>query len=225
MAHQAPADPTLPQNVTPAQRKAREAQLAASQATYEWTDAVPSLEGVPVVKTLPTAEMPTLEWWLKLVKILIEVAINQIEVEQSLIEQGLSALDPALVAADRVVVAAIEKDVAALEAKIAGDVTGGKGIVALATDCVHMFDAEVAIADLKNHATKLKGVIELRGATKAALGKERPRTLQTYLDNFKTISVPPIAYTFQDDLEFANLRVAGPNCMLIEAVTKVPNAR
>ena len=155
MAHQAPADPTLPQNVTPAQRKAREAQLAASQATYEWTDAVPSLEGVPVVKTLPTAEMPTLEWWLKLVKILIEVAINQIEVEQSLIEQGLSALDPALVAADRVVVAAIEKDVAALEAKIAGDVTGGKGIVALATDCVHMFDAEVAIADLKNHATKL----------------------------------------------------------------------
>jgi len=222
MAHQAPADPTLPQNVTPAQRKAREAQLAASQATYEWTDAVPSLEGVPVVKTLPTAEMPTLEWWLKLVKILIEVAINQIEVEQSLIEQGLSALDPALVAADRVVVAAIEKDVAALEAKIAGDVTGGKGIVALATDCVHMFDAEVAIADLKNHATKLKGVIELRGATKAALGKERPRTLQTYLDNFKTISVPPIAYTFQDDLEFANLRVAGPNCMLIEAVTKIP---
>ncbi|MGE5953337.1 MAG: lipoxygenase family protein, partial [Qipengyuania vulgaris] len=69
---------------------------------------------------------------------------------------------------------------------------------------------------------KLKGILELRGATKAALGQERPRTLENYLDNFKTIPVPGIAYTFQDDLEFAHLRVAGPNSVLIEAAKEVP---
>tara|TARA_B100001179_G_scaffold195692_1_gene154025 strand:- start:314 stop:1843 length:1530 start_codon:yes stop_codon:yes gene_type:complete len=86
-----------------------------------------------------------------------------------------------------------------------------------------MVEAEIAIADLKNHVSKLKAIIELRGATQAALGSDHPRSLQTYLDNFKTIDIPAIAYTFQDDLEFANLRVAGPNSVLIEAVSAVPD--
>lgn len=222
MAQGAPADPTLPQNDSQTQRKARQAQLAASQAQYEWTDAVPSLEGVPLVKTLPEAEIPTMEWWLKLVKIALVAAINQIEVEKSLIEQGLSTLDPALVEADRAVIAAIEKYVTALEHKLAGEVSGKTAGGTSATDCAEPIDTEIVIADLKNYANKLKCIIELRGATKAALGKERPRSLETYLANFKVIGVPSIAYTFQDDLEFANLRVAGPNCMLIEAATKVP---
>ena len=88
MPKQAPISPSLPQNDTQSQRQARQAQLAASQAQYEWTDCVPSVEGVPVVKTLPTAENPTLEWWLKLAKIVLELARNQIEVECALIAQG-----------------------------------------------------------------------------------------------------------------------------------------
>lgn len=223
MAQQAPTNPTLPQNDSSAQQKARAAQLAASQNEYEWTDSVPAVDGVPVVKSLPASEGPTLEWWLKLVKIVLELAKNQIAVEESLIEQDLSALDPLLLDADRAVVAAVEKDVTSLELKIAGDVIGKKGVAALLSDGVHLVEAEIAIADLKNHATKLQGIIELRGATKAALGNERPRTLQNYLDNFKTIEVPAIAYTFQDDMEFANLRVAGPNSVLIEAASEVPD--
>ncbi len=223
MPKQAPISPSLPQNDTQSQRQARQEQLAASQAQYEWTDCVPSVEGVPVVKTLPTAENPTLEWWLKLAKIVLELARNQIEVECALIAQGLSSLDPLLLDADRAVVAAVEKDVASLEAKMVADIAGKKGLAELVADGVHMVEAEIAIADLKNHVSKLKAIIELRGATQAALGSDHPRALQTYLDNFKTIDIPAIAYTFQDDLEFANLRVAGPNSVLIEAVSAVPD--
>lgn len=119
-------------------------------------------------------------------------------------------------------IAAVEKDVTSLELKIAGDIVGKKGVAALAEDAVHLVEADIAIADLKNHATKLQGIIELRGATKAALGTDRPRSLQNYIDMFKTIEVPAIAYTFQDDAEFANLRVAGPNSVLIEAISEIP---
>lgn len=222
MAQQAPAHPTLPQNDSPEQREARETQLAVSQSEYEWTDSVPAVEGVPVVKSLPRSEGPSLEWWIELVGIVLELAKNQVAVEASLIEQGFSELEGALLDADRAVIAAVEKDVASLEARIAGDILGKKGLVAIAEDAVHLVEADTAIADLKNHATKLQGIIELRGATKAALGTDRPRTLQNYFDIFKTIEVPPIAYTFQEDAEFAELRVAGPNSVLIEAAGELP---
>lgn len=222
MAQQAPAHPTLPQNDSPEQREARETQLAVSQSEYEWTDSVPAVEGVPVVKSLPRSEGPSLEWWIELVGIVLELSKNQVAVEASLIEQGFSELEGALLDADRAVIAAVEKDVASLEARIAGDILGKKGLVAIAEDAVHLVEADTAIADLKNHATKLQGIIELRGATKAALGTDRPRTLQNYFDIFKTIEVPPIAYTFQEDAEFAELRVAGPNSVLIEAAGELP---
>ena len=222
MAQQAPVAPTLPQNTPASEMPARTAQIAASQAAYEWTDCVPAVDGVPVVKVLPKGEKPSLEWWVKLLKIVLELAKNQVEVEASLIEQGLSSLDTALLDADRMVIAAVEKDVEGLELKLFGDCIEKKGLAAIAGDALHFVEAELATADLQNHATKLKGILELRGATKAALGKERPRTLENYLDNFKTIPVPGIAYTFQDDLEFAHLRVAGPNSVLIEAAKAVP---
>ena len=223
MPQQAPLSPSLPQNDTAAEQQARKEQLAESQAQYEWTDTVPAVDGVPVVKVLPKAEKPSVEWWLKLLGIVIEMAKNVVAVETSLVEQGLSSLDTALLDADRAVIAAIEKDIAGLEVKLAGDLIGHKGLAALAGDCLHMVEAEVVTADLQNHATKLKGILELRGATLAALGKERPRTLENYLDLFKTIPVPAIAYTFQDDLEFAHLRVGGPNSVLIEAVSAIPS--
>lgn len=88
MARQTPAHPTLPQNDSPKQREARETQLAVSQSEYEWTDSVPAVEGVPVVKSLPRSEGPSLEWWIELVGIVLELAKNQVAVEASLIEQG-----------------------------------------------------------------------------------------------------------------------------------------
>lgn len=223
MVQQAAVNPTLPQNDNAQQQQARQEQLTATQQVYEWTDTVPAIEGVPVVKVLPKSEGPTLEWWLKLVRIVLDLARNQIEVEADLISRGLSSLDPALLDADRLVVAAIEKDVSSLELKLAINPLGHHSLLEECKEAAELVAADLVIADLKNHATKLQGIIEMRGATKQALGTSQPRTLDTYLELFKTLDVPPIAYTFQDDREFAHLRVAGPNSVLIEAVSAVPS--
>lgn len=222
MVKQASKAPSLPQNDDASQQAARARQLASTQAEYEWSDAVPSLKGVPVVQTLPKSEGPTLEWWLQLAGIVLTLAKNQVEVECLLIEQGLSSLDPELVDADKAVIEAIEKDIESIEAKLVGNMVSGMGLAAIAKDAFHLAEAEIIVADLKNHTTKLQAIIELRGATKAALGSAQPRTLQSYRDLFKEIELPEIAFTFQEDMEFANLRVAGPNSVLIEAVSSVP---
>ena len=218
MAQQAPSNPTLPQNDTAAGQAARAAQLTATQGVYKWTDAVPSLPGVPAVATLPAEELPTLEWWLKLVKVVIELAKNQIAVEETLIAQGLAALDPLMIDADKALIVAIEKDVASLEQKIANTPPTGKNIGALIKDGIELVAAEAAIADLKNHAQKLATIIERSGAVQHAEGDDA-RSLDDYRDVFQTVKIPEIAYTFQSDIEFARLRVAGPNSVLIEAVT------
>ena len=53
----------------------------------------------------------------------------------------------------------------------------------------------------------------------AGLGRQTPRSIEAYRALFATLPVPGISYVFQDDSEFARLRVQGPNPMLIAAVT------
>ena len=48
--------------------------------------------------------------------------------------------------------------------------------------------------------------------------------LSAYNEQFKVISLPAIAQNFQEDLQFANMRVAGPNPLIIERMT-VPDSR
>lgn len=222
MPQQAPVNPTLPQDVSPQAREARAAQLAASQQAYQWDVVAPSLPGVPVVAKLPAAEEPTLEWWLKLLKILIDVAANKIKVEEAAIERGLSLLDPALIVADKEIVALAETETSALEAKIASNPSNKSGLIADIEEGVAIIAFDVAIASIKNHASNLRSVIERRGATDAAAGSADPRSLDTYRSLFQSLPCPPIAWTFEDDLEFAHLRVAGPNAVLIEAVGAIP---
>ncbi|MFL0356392.1 lipoxygenase family protein [Erythrobacter sp. GH1-10] len=222
MTQQAPVNPTLPQNDPASERALREAQLAQTQKSYEWTIKVPSLPGVPAVAKLPAQEDPTLEWWLKLVRVVLQLASNQIALEEQLIAQDLAGLDPLALDADKALIAAVEKDVAAIEAKIWDDIWGKKGLGTIVKEGIDLVLVETAVSDLKNHADKLQTIIERDGAIKTATGSDDPRSLDTYRDIFKTIDLPAIAFTFEDDLEFANLRVAGPNSVLIEAVSAVP---
>ena len=108
MPHQAPVSPSLPQNDTPAQQAARAAQLALTQQQYQWTTAVPSLPGAPVVAQLPANEQPTLTWWVLLGEIFITLVRNHLAVKLAAVEQGLLPLAPAAIAADSLAVDAIE---------------------------------------------------------------------------------------------------------------------
>jgi len=201
MPQQAPANPTLPQNDTPAQKTARSAQLTTTRGVYQWTDTVATLPEVPVVQTLPSSEYPTLEWFLKLVGVLIDIAKNAIAYDLKKLEKGLSALDPLVVDAEKLIISDAEKYLQQHTVS---------GVEEALIDAV--------IAELKNHCEKLSKIVERRTAQGQAEGSDA-RSLENYTDVFQTISLPEIAYTFQDDLEFARLRVAGPNSVLIEAVS------
>ncbi len=48
-------------------------------------------------------------------------------------------------------------------------------------------------------------------------------SLDAYRALFDTIAVPGFAYIFQEDDQFARLRVAGPNAMLIQGISALPD--
>ncbi|NET56375.1 MAG: lipoxygenase [Symploca sp. SIO2E6] len=50
--------------------------------------------------------------------------------------------------------------------------------------------------------------------------KDRPSTLEGYEDQFKVIPLPSVSKNFKEDLQFANMRVAGPNPLVIKQMTK-----
>lgn len=224
MPHCAPANPSLPQNDSAEGRAARAVQLDLTRLQYQWTTAVPSLPQVPVVSGMPGNETPTLTWWVLLSEIFVRLVENHIKVQAEAI-----ARDPALEGLDIAASAAIAKDiaaeVAAIKAKIAHNTSGGTIWSRLAQDAemeLLALGEEALAARFEDHARKLCAILELGVAKEADLGSAFPRSLETYRALFQDVPLPGIAWCFQDDTEFARLRVAGPNPMLIARVDALP---
>lgn len=224
MPHTAPANPSLPQNDTPEGQAARAVQLDLTRLSYAWTTAVPSLPEVPVVSGLPANETPTLTWWVMLTEIFVQLIENHLAVQKAAIECGLVA-DAAGIAANEALAAGIAADVAAIKAKIAHNASGGTIWTRLEQDAEMALLAlgeEGLAAKFEDHARKLCAALELGVAREEELGSAFPRSLETYRDLFQTVPLPGIAWSFQDDHEFARLRVAGPNPMLIRRIHQIP---
>lgn len=215
-----PAAPSLPQNDTPAEQAARAAQLAASQQAYVWDDAVPTLPGVPLAKSVPLDNLPTLQWWGLLIGISLKIVRNALAVklggvDRSELDSPRARYEALLAECD-----AIEASTAALVAPAA--VPAGQHESFLG-HLVHDLEAAVAhaeydtrIATLKAHKARLEELMKVDDAH--GLGSALPASLDAYRSLFDTLPLPGIAWTFQDDGEFAALRVQGPNAMLIAAV-------
>ena len=214
-----PVDPSLPQNDTPAQQSARAAQLDATRVTYQWTTAVPTLPGVPVVAALPSSEEPTLEWWVLLIGIGLDIARNQIAVKLAAIGRGEILISEVEVAAMLAECAHIESSVAAIKAKLA---KGGGSIAGDIRLLIEKAEEELLFATLRDHVAHLRAMIELSDAERLAIGSRAPRSLESYRDLFVTIALPGIAWQFIDDATFARLRTAGPNAGMITGISAVP---
>jgi arachidonate 15-lipoxygenase len=52
---------------------------------------------------------------------------------------------------------------------------------------------------------------------------QRPTSLDDYADLFREIDLPPIHKNYKDDAVFAELRVAGPNPVMLHRITRVPD--
>ena len=114
-----PATPSLPQDDTPAQQAARAAQLAASQQAYVWDDAVPTLPGVPLAKSVPLDNLPTLQWWGLLIGISLKIVRNALAVKLGGVDRGELDSPRAKYEALQAECDAIEASTAALVAPVA----------------------------------------------------------------------------------------------------------
>lgn len=215
-----PPAPSLPQNDTPAQKAARSAQLAASRLAYVWDDAVPTLPGVPLAKSVPLDNLPTLQWWGLLIGISLKIVRNALAVKLGGVDRGELQSPRAKYEALLAECNAIEVSTAALVAPACARAPAHESFLG---HLVHDLEAAVAraeyetrIATLKAHKARLEELMKVDDAH--GLGSSLPASLDAYRALFDTLPLPGIGWTFQDDGEFAALRVQGPNAMLIASV-------
>lgn len=223
MPQSAPSNPTLPQNDTRTGQAARAAQLAQTREVYQW-GTVASLPQVPVAQGLPVGETPTLTWWVLLTDILVKIVENHLAVKLAALARD-PLVEAGEVAVSQGLVAEIAAEVATIKAKIAHNTSGGTIWSRLAQDAEMALLAlgEAGLASrFEDHARKLCAELELCVANEAALGSAFPRSLENYRALFQKIELPGIAWCFQDDQEFARLRVAGPNPVLITNIQALP---
>ncbi len=212
------ADPTLPQNDTPAVQAARTAQLVATQAVYTWDTDVPSLPGVPLATDVPKNDEPTIAWFVILIGVGLDIVRNALTVKLGGVDKGeldspRAQYEAALVECD-----AIETSAAKI-ASAHGVHTGGnifERMIGDVENAVAAAERDAHVALLKRYKDRLEQLMKVEDA--GGLGSKTPRSIEAYRALFATLPVPGISYMFQDDSEFARLRVQGPNCMLITAV-------
>lgn len=213
-----PADPTLPQQDTPAQRAARAAQLAATQAVYVWTTDVPTLPGLPLAAQVPKNDEPTIAWFAILIGVGLDIVRNALTVKLGAVAKG--ELDGAQ--ADYTAALAECDAIEASTAKIAaehGVHTGGnifERMIGEVENTVAAAERDAHVVLLKGYKDRLEELMKVEDA--AGLGSMTPRSIEAYRALFATLPVPGVSYIFQDDSAFARLRVQGPNNMLIAAV-------
>lgn len=219
------ASPSLPQNDTPAQQAARAAQIADSCTHYVWDTSIPTLPGVPLAHAVPADNLPTLAWFGLLIDVSLKIVRNALAVKLGGVDRGeldspraryeaaLAECDAIEASTAKIVADHGKHDGGSLFGRIVGDIE-----VAVA---IAEHDAHLAL--LRGYKDRLEELMKIEDAE--GLGSTQPASLDAFRALFVTFDVPGIAWMFQDDAEFAALRVQGPNAMLIAAVgsTLPPN--
>lgn len=190
----APTHPSLPQNNSPEQRAARQKQILEAQAAYEWGN-VGSLPNVPVLASKPLNELPTLEWWVILVGVAIQITRNHLQVRANQ-ESGNTLTTLAAIArcdAIEKIAAAIAKDMGHSHAEsLFGKLIEGAAELVEAVEHASKTDLLQNLADELYKMITDSDVSDIYPANDA-------RSLETYRALFATLPAPAIAYTFIED--------------------------
>lgn len=221
----AAVNPTLPQNDTQAEQAKRAAQIAATCLNYQWTTDVPTLPGVPLATKVPENDTPTLSWFLILIGVGLKIARNQLSIKVASSAKGEIATPQPALAAALARCDEIEASAARIHAEHAEHAaTGLLGRIAADVETgIDYVEHDAHLALLRQHASELRGMIEMSDAELRGIGTADPLSLDAYLALFDTLRAPGMAYQFQEDDVFARMRVAGPNSVLIKGITTLPD--
>ncbi len=203
--------PTLPQNDNPRQQQKRRDQLADAQQVYQWTDQVGSLPGVPLASAVPRNDEPTIAWLLDVAEVAIDIVANQLLVKISggdrlLAQSGGAALQAHL--------NDMRQTVAGIRREHEAPADGVLRVVEHAAEAL----ASLQRIRLRSQLDALQDLI----ATSYLDANVVPG-LERYRKLFITLPLPEIADEFIQNDSFARMRVAGPNCMLLQGVSQLPS--
>tara|TARA_R110002124_G_scaffold13600_1_gene62333 strand:- start:4967 stop:6988 length:2022 start_codon:yes stop_codon:yes gene_type:complete len=210
--------PSLPQNDSREQREQRRQQIAATSVEYQWTREVASLPGVPLATKVPSDDQPSIEWWFKVLEVGLKILDNIAAVQLHPLFSGLGE------AAQKIISDALEdgqevrSKVDTLRGKHRLD-SAGPGLETSIEQATQAADIEA----LKEHESILHDIITVIVDVLKAEEAADTRSIEAYRDLYQTIPAPGIAYTFLDDDQFARLRVAGPNPMLLQGIEQIPD--
>lgn len=212
--------PSLPQNDDPDARQQRQQQISATCEQYQWTMDQDVLPGVPIANGVPSDDKPSIEWWFHVLEVGLGIIVNIEAVKLRPIFSGIDeaakqiineALDRAHTISAKVDDLREKHDPSILD-QIEKDLEKAIGHAEQTSD----------IEILKSLEDDIRDIIDVVLDVLKAQEKADTRTIENYRDLYQTLPVPGIAFTFQDDDEFARLRVAGPNPMLLKGINEVP---
>lgn len=209
--------PSLPQNDSQAQRAQRREQINQTSTIYQWTTDVATLPGVPLATHVPPDDQPSIEWWFKVLEVGIAILENVKAVLLQPIFSGLSQAAQQIISDALADAEELTSKVDALREKHRVEIAG-PGLERAIEQAVHGADIEA----LEAHDSALRDIITVIIDVLKAEEVAHTRSIEAYRDLYQTLPVPGIAYTFQEDDEFARLRVAGPNPMLLQGIDKIP---
>jgi arachidonate 15-lipoxygenase len=200
--------PTLPQKTGLIDAAARRLQLVAQQAVYLWTESHINLAGVPMGAVVPPGELPTIEHQLKTATLAVEAVTNF----------AASFATSALASSSLQSLADLRSRLAATQASFDGVAAENAGVLNLPSTVVTLLGS--LTSTVNDIGTQLKQ-IHYNLLVQGAQGTQT-RTVSQYDALFVTIEKPTIAQLLHDNNAFANMRVAGPNPMLIKKAPALP---
>jgi arachidonate 15-lipoxygenase len=203
--------PSLPQNDNPRERQKRVNQLAEAAQTYQWTDQVGSLPGVPLSKAVPKDERPTIEWLLDVAEVAIDIVANQLLVK---ISGGDRLLAKSGSAALQLHLNDMRQTINTIRREHTAPHDGVLRIVE------HAASTLVGMHRIRLNA-QLDTLQELIATS--YLDDSSTPGLERYRKLFVTLPLQEIADDFMQNDAFARMRVAGPNSVLLQGVGELPD--
>lgn len=224
-----PPNPKLPQDCTPHELELRMKFLDSERHIYRWSLNVENVEGIPMLENLPVGENPSVDW-------LIEFIDNFIDLLANLVATAVEKVIPESQPVTRTIATSLVSIKELLLVEVEKYTVLVKKYDSLPVNVV-VDTADRAAIDLVGRT--LMGIVSqlqtLRKDLFATIESELKRQhrwigeigqrggLAEYDQMWGTIPIPKVAQEVDSDEFFGYARVAGPNPVLIEKLTRLPS--
>ncbi len=201
--------PSLPQSDSPTEQARRKQQLADTQIQYIWSDNVPNVEGIPMSMEVPSSDKPTIAWLVKSLEIGLEVVENRL---LNFVGGGSGGTDGQL--------KSIRNNLKRIKkSQPKGD---GESVGSLLGETVSVASRVIftGIASPTKELDRLQKIVDKHPVEEKLVQQSG---LTPFKSLFKSIELQSVAENFRQDELFAYYRLGGPNPMLIQCITQIPD--